>query len=175
MSAPRAVDELFPLVYDELRRLADVYLGRERKGHTLQPTALVHETFIKLLGQTTVGWSDRAAFFGVAAVAMRRILVDHARRHRAAKRGGGAGRIALDEGMAVLEERAIDIVALDEALVKLARLDPGLCHVVELRFFGGLTEAQAAEVLGVSERTVRRDWVTARAWLRGKLEIEAPE
>jgi len=164
------VEGLLPLVYAELRDMADRQLRRENPGHTLSPTALVHEAYIRLVDQTRVQWQDRAHFFAVASLAMRRVLVDHARRHRAARRGGGVRPLALDEVEIPIQERAEVLVALDEALDRLVRLDERLARVVELRFFGGLTEPEAAEVLGVVERTVRRDWVKARAWLLREME-----
>jgi RNA polymerase sigma factor (TIGR02999 family) len=165
-----AVEGLLPLVYAELRQMADQRLRRENPGHTLSPTALVHEAYIRLVDQTRVQWQDRAHFFAVASQAMRRVLVDHARRHRAARRGGGVRPLALDEVEIPLQERAEVLVALDEALHRLAQVDERLARVVELRFFGGLTEPEAAEVMGVAERTVRRDWVKARAWLLREME-----
>jgi RNA polymerase sigma factor (TIGR02999 family) len=165
-----AVDELFPLVYGELRRLASAYLNRERAGHTLQTTALVNEAYLKLADQRRAGWKTRAQFLGIAAQAMRRILVDHARARKAAKRGGGQGNIQLDETVTAFEERAVDLVALDAALERLRRIDERKARVVELRFFGGLTVEETADVLGIGLRTVDREWVTARAWLRGQVE-----
>jgi RNA polymerase sigma factor (TIGR02999 family) len=160
-----ALDRLFPLVYEELRRIAHRQLGRERAEHTLGTTALVHETYLKLVDQTRVQWADRAHFFSVAARAMRRILVDYARRHRALKRGGAPARVSLDDVPAVANERAHTLVALDEALTRLAAIDERLSKVVECRFFGGLTEEETAEALAVTARTVRRDWVKAKGWL----------
>lgn len=164
-----AVNQLLPLVYDELRRIAFDYLSRERSDHTLQPTALVHEAYLRLVNQRTAGWNDRAQFFGVAAKAMRRILVDRARMHKAAKRGGGAAKLELDEAVASFEERALDLVALDEALKKLAELDERKARVVELRFFGGLSAPEAAKVLDCPLRTIERDWTMAKAWLRAEI------
>ncbi|HPF37705.1 MAG TPA: sigma-70 family RNA polymerase sigma factor [Phycisphaerae bacterium] len=165
-----AVDQLLPLVYDELRRIASDYLSRERSDHTLQPTALVHEAYLRLVNQRTAGWNDRAQFFGVAAKAMRRILVDRARMHKAAKRGGASARkLELDEAVASFEERALDLVALDEALKKLAEFDERKARVVELRFFGGLSAPEAAKVLNCPLRTIERDWTTAKAWLRAEI------
>ena len=163
-----ALAELMPLVYDELRRLADSYLRRERPDHTLQPTALVHEAYLRLVDQT-VELQNRAHFFGVAAQVMRCILVDHARAHQAAKRGGGAHKLSLDEVAELAEGQAVDLIALDDALKALAALDPQQSRVVELRYFGGLTVEEAAEVLGVSPATVKRDWTTARAWLHREI------
>jgi RNA polymerase sigma factor (TIGR02999 family) len=166
---PKAVNRLLPLVYDELRRLAGAYFQTERRGHTLQPTALVHEAYLKLVDQRTAGWRDRNQFFGVAAQAMRRILVDHARGRRAAKRHSGGERVPLDDVVAYLEERVEDLVTLDEALAQLARTDEQKARVVELRFFASLTVEETAEVLGLSRRTVERNWTFARAWLRGEV------
>jgi len=159
-----AVAKLVPLLYGELRRLASYYLRRERPEHTLQPTALVHEAYLRLVDQD-VQWRNRSHFFAVAAQLMRRILVDYARSHRAAKRGGVATKISLEEGIAVSKERAGDLVALDEALNRLASIDPQQGRIIELRFFGGLTVEETAEVLGISPATVKRDWNVAKAWL----------
>lgn len=168
---PAALDRLFPLVYQELCRLAHRQLGLEVSGHTLSTTALVHEAYLKLVGQTDAPWRDRAYFFAVAATAMRRILVDHARRHRAARRGGAnRTRVELDDVEIAVTERAAEIVALDDALQRLADLDPRQAKVVECRYFAGLTEAETAEALGVSVRTVAREWLTARGWLYRELE-----
>ena len=160
----KAIDRLFPLVYQELRRLAHHQLRQERPGHTLGTTGLVHETYVRLVDQTRVEWRDRGHFLVVAAWAMRRILVDYARRNRAARRGGGSVRFTLD-GDAPAEERGEMLLALDEALERLAALDRRLGQVVEYRYFGGLTEQETADVLGVTRRTVQRDWVKARGWL----------
>jgi RNA polymerase sigma factor (TIGR02999 family) len=164
-----ALDALVPHVYAELRRQADRYLGRQRAGHTLQATALVHEAFLRLVDQTHVSFRDRAHFFAVAARAMRQILVDHARRRHAGKRGGAATRLVLEDGMASVEPRGVDLVALDDALARLEALDPGQARLVELRFFGGLTVEETAAVLGCSPATVKRSWSSARAWLFGEL------
>src|SRR5947209_10527350 len=161
---------LLPVVYAELRRLAEVYLRRERPGHTLQPTALVHEAHLRLVDQTQVRWQNRAHFLGVAAQMMRRILVDHARGQRAEKRGGEIQKLSLDENIDVSGERAADLVALDEALERLAELDPQKSRIVELRFFGGLSVEETAEVLGVSAPTVKRQWRMAKAWLYGQVQ-----
>lgn len=163
---PTAAAAVFPLVYDELRQLAHRQLRRESSGHSLNTTALVHEAYLKLVDQTRAQIRDRAHFFAVAATAMRRILVDHARRHGAAKRGAGARRVPLEmvDGLAP-DERADLLVALDTALVRLAALDERQARVVECRFFGGLTEEETAEALGTSTRTVKRDWAKARSWL----------
>lgn len=164
-----AFDQLFPLVYDELRRIAHRQLGGERPGHTLGTTALVHEAYLKLVDQTRAQLTDRAHFFAIAARAMRRILVDYARRHRAAKRGGAQAPVSLDDSMLLADLRADTIVALDEALTRLSELDARLSQVVECRFFGGLTEEETAEALAVTTRTVRRDWVKAKGWLHREL------
>ncbi|MBL8241737.1 MAG: sigma-70 family RNA polymerase sigma factor [Bryobacterales bacterium] len=160
-----ALDSLTPVVYDELRRLASIYLHRERSDHTLQPTAVVHEAYMRLVDQRSVRWQNRAHFFGIAAQMIRRILVDHARGVRAAKRGGGAVALSLDEALGVSEKRDLELEALDDALTTLAEVDPQQARVVELRFFTGLSIEETAEVLGISESTVKRDWVSAKAWL----------
>jgi RNA polymerase sigma factor (TIGR02999 family) len=165
---PAALDELIPLVYGELRRIAAHYLRQERRGHTLQTSALVNEAFLRLVDQT-VDWRNRAQFFGIAARLMRQILVDHARHRDRAKRGGGQIQVALDEALDVAQTRDADLVALDEALTALAQFDPQQSRVVELRYFGGLTIAETAEVLGVSDSTVEREWNLARAWLLREL------
>jgi RNA polymerase sigma-70 factor, ECF subfamily len=157
-----------PLVYRELRRLAAAYLRRERREHTLQPTALVHEAYLRLSDQTRVDCRTRAQFFGIAANLMRQILVNHARRHRAAKRDGGI-RVTLDEAAGVAQHRVADMIALDDALERLALLDPRQSRIVELRFFGGLTEEEIAEIVGVSPSTVKREWRIARATLYDEL------
>jgi RNA polymerase sigma factor (TIGR02999 family) len=167
---PAARETLFPLVYDELRRIAHRQLQREWHGHTLDTTALVHEAYLKLVDQTRVGFTDRAHFFAVAAHAMRRILVDYARRYLADKRGGAPRRVTLTDDMLVAEERADTLLAIHDALQELSRIDERLSRVVECRFFGGLTEAETAEVLGVTARTVRRDWTKAKGWLHRTLE-----
>jgi RNA polymerase sigma factor (TIGR02999 family) len=167
----RAVhDNLLPLIYDELRSLAANYLRRERSGHTLQPTALVHEAYLRLVDQTQVQWQNRAHFFGVAAQMMRRILVDHARGHNAGKRGSDFQKLSLDENIDVSGERATDLVALDDALKALAEIDEQKSRIVELRFFGGLSVEETAEVLGVSAPTVKRQWRMAKAWLYGQVK-----
>ena len=160
-----AVDRLFPLVYDELRRIAHRQLSRERSDHTLGTTALVHEAYLKLVDQSRAQWADRSQFFAIAARAMRRILVDYARQHLAGKRGGRRERVTLDEEMLSLDDRADLLLAVDEALDRLRDLDERATRVVECRFFGGFTEEETAAALGVTERTVRRDWVRAKAWL----------
>lgn len=164
------LDALLPAVYDELRRLAANYLRRERVGHTLQPTALVHEAYLRMVDQTRVEWQNRAHFFGVAAQMMRRILVDHARGQAAEKRGGDVQKISLDENIDVSALRASELVALDEALERLAAIDPQKSRLVELRFFGGLSVEETAEVMGVSAPTVKRHWRLAKAWLYGEVK-----
>ncbi|HLG95534.1 MAG TPA: sigma-70 family RNA polymerase sigma factor [Bryobacteraceae bacterium] len=172
---PNALDALIPLVYNELRRLARHYLQQEKQGHTLSSTALVHEAYLRLIQQHEVTWQNRAHFFGVASQMMRRILVDHARKRAAVKRGGDAFTLALDDASMAVEHRQVDLVALDDALVGLAKLDERQSRLVELRFFGGLSIEETSEVLGVSTPTVKRDWASARAWLfrelsRGSLD-----
>ncbi|HEY0404844.1 MAG TPA: sigma-70 family RNA polymerase sigma factor [Pyrinomonadaceae bacterium] len=164
---------LMPLVYHELRRLADHYLRQERPDHTLQPTALVHEAYLKLIDQRRVDWQNRAHFFGVAAQLMRRILVDHARRHRASKRGGFQQKLTLDEAADYSQPRDVDLIALDDALNALAQLDARQSRIVELRFFGGLTIEETAEALSVSTATVKVDWNMAKAWLRREIGRES--
>jgi RNA polymerase sigma factor (TIGR02999 family) len=165
---PDAMSHLFPLVYGELRRLAHWQLQQERAGHTLDTGALVHETYLKMVDQPRVHWRDRAHFFRVASWAMRRILVDYARRHRALRRGGGVPPLSLDDEVAVAQQSE-RLVALDEALERLAMVDERLSQVVECRYFGGLTEAETAEALGITVRTVQRDWRKARDWLAPEL------
>jgi RNA polymerase sigma factor (TIGR02999 family) len=165
---PAALDQLIPSVYDELHRLAQHYMRREAPGHTLQTTALVNEAYLRLVDQN-VSWRNRAHFIGVAAQLMRRILVDHARAHRYAKRGGGQFQVTLDAVAEMAEGRSPDLVALDDALMSLAALNPQQARIVELRYFGGLTIEETAEVLGVSDTTVEREWRVARAWLRREL------
>ncbi len=160
-----AAERLMPLIYDELRQIARGYLRRERADHTLQATGLVHEAYLRLVDQTATSWQNRAQFFGVAACVMRRVLVDHARRHRAEKRGGDWEKVEFDDALAAGLPRSLDLVALDDALQQLTRVDPRQSQVVELRFFGGLTTEEAAEVLEVSPRTIKREWRRARAWL----------
>ena len=160
-----ALDELYPLVYEELHRLARRYMSRERKGHTLQTTALINEAYVRLVDQKNVRWANRSHFFAISAQIMRRILIDHARRHAYAKRGGGAKQVSLEEAAIVAPDQAWELVRLDEALKTLAKMDERRCHVVELRYFGGLSNEEIAGVLKVSENTVTRDWNLARAWL----------
>ena len=164
-----AREELVPVVYDELRILAESYMRKERPGHTLQPTALVNEAWMKLADQTRVEWKGRAHFFGIAAQAMRRILVDHHRKRSAARRGGGGTSVTLVDGPAETFQDPLDFIALDEALEELAELDPRAARIVELKFFGGLSVEETAEVLDVSTPTVKRDWRTAKAWLYQRL------
>ncbi|HSF24493.1 MAG TPA: sigma-70 family RNA polymerase sigma factor [Blastocatellia bacterium] len=164
-----ALDELIPLVYGELRRLAHLYTGGESPGNTLQTSALVNEAYLRLADQTNPRWQNRAHFFAICARLMRQILVDHARRRRSLKRGGSEKHVTLNEPMIVSEERAAKVVALDEALKSLAELDYRQCRIVELRFFGGLSIKEAAEVLDVSPGTVMRDWTIAKAWLRREI------
>jgi RNA polymerase sigma-70 factor, ECF subfamily len=167
-----ALDKLLPLVNYELRQLARRYMRRESPGHTLQTSALINEAFLRLIDQERVRWQNRAHFFGVAAQLMRRVLIDHARSHRYAKRGGGALKVSLDEAAAVTEARAAELLAVDEALEKLTKMDARKGRIVELRFFGGLTEVEAAEVMGVSLPTAQREWRAAKAWLRRMLTDE---
>ncbi len=166
-----AAERILPLVYDELRAQAEHFLSRERRGHTLQPTALVHEAYLRLAEQTRVRWKSRVHFLAVAATMMRRILVNHARDRARQKRGGGqALRLTLREDAAVESARELDLVALDEALARLGALDPGQARLVELRFFAGMTIEEAANVLGISERTAQRDWAMAKAWLHAEID-----
>ncbi|MGE0129776.1 MAG: sigma-70 family RNA polymerase sigma factor [Blastocatellales bacterium] len=164
-----ALDKLLPLVNAELRRLANRYMRRESPGHTLQTSALVNEAYLRLIDQKNAQWQNRAHFFGIAAQLMRRILIDHARKAQYAKRGGGALKVSLDEAAAVTEARAAELLAVDEALEKLTAMDTRKGRIVELRFFGGLTEEETAEVMGVSLPTVQREWRAAKAWLRRML------
>ena len=165
-----ARDELMPLVYEELRRLAHRYMGQERKGHTLQTAGLVNEAYLRLIDQSRVHWQNRAHFFGIAAQMMRRILVDYARSRGYAKRGGDLRAVSLDEAAIVSEDRAANVVALDDALTSLAAVDPRKSQIVELRFFSGLSIEETAEVLAVSPGTVMRDWTLAKAWLRREMK-----
>ncbi|MBK9313936.1 MAG: sigma-70 family RNA polymerase sigma factor [Acidobacteria bacterium] len=160
-----ALDKLLPLVNAELRRLAGRYMRRERKGHTLQTSALVNEAYLRMVNQQRVQWQNRAHFFGIAAQMMRRILIDHARRYQYEKRGGGAVKVSLDETAAVTDARAAELLAVDEALEKLTAIDARKGRIVELRFFGGLDLAETAEVMGISSPTVQREWRAAKAWL----------
>jgi RNA polymerase sigma factor (TIGR02999 family) len=163
-----ALERLTPIVYRELHRLAGRYMRRERPGHSLQTTALVNEAYMRLVGYTRMRWQDRAHFFAVAAQVMRRILVEHARRHNL-KRGGDVPHVALDEAALVGADADVDLVALDDAMTALARVDPRKMQVVEMRFFGGLSVEETAEVLGISPVTVKRDWRMAKAWLYREL------
>lgn len=164
-----ALDALTPLVYNELRRLAKSYLRRERPDHTLEGTALVHEAYLRLIDQRHIEWRNRNQFFALAAEQIRRILVDHARARIAAKRGGSNFKLSLDEGIAPAQEKDLDLVALDDALQALARADPQQSRIVELRYFGGLTIEQTAEVLGISPATIKRDWAVAKAFLKREM------
>ena len=166
---PRATSELMERVYDELHRLAAGYMRRERGDHTLQTTALVHEAYLRLIGQREIAWKNRAHFLGVAAQMMRRVLVDHARAHLCRRRGGLQKKVSLDEMCISPRTHSADLVALDEALTRLAQTDARQAEIVELRFFGGLTTEETARTLGVSTKTVNRDWLVARAWLRGEI------
>lgn len=170
---PNALNELVPLVYAELRRIAARQLRAERVGHTLQPTALVHEVYLRLVDQRHVDWRDRAHFFGVAAQVARRILVDHARRHHARKRGDGQPCVPIDQATEPAAPEGIPVLALDQALDRLAQVDRDLARVVELRAFGGLTIEEAACVLQVSPTTAKREWRTAKAWLTRELGLES--
>jgi len=164
-----ALDQLLPLVYDELHRLAKRYMRGEARGHTLQTTALVNEAYLRLIEQPGIEWQDRAHFFALAARIMRFLLVDHARTRQAAKHGGGQRQVTLDEVAAIVPERSAELLALDEALGRLATLDGRQSQIVELRYFGGLSVEETAEVLGVSEITVKREWLKAKAWLYREL------
>ncbi|MBL8208404.1 MAG: sigma-70 family RNA polymerase sigma factor [Blastocatellia bacterium] len=165
-----ALDQLLPLVYHELHQQAARYLRRERPDHTLQATALVHEAYLQLVDQTQVNWQNRAHFFGAAAQAMRRILVDSARAHQAEKRGAGVANLPLDEAIGVADKRSADLIALDDALKTLANMDAQQCRVVELRYFGGLSIEETAEVLGISPATVKREWNSAKVWLHHEIK-----
>jgi RNA polymerase sigma factor (TIGR02999 family) len=169
---PQALDRLTPLVYEELRRQAARYLRRERPGHTLQTTALIHEAYLRLVDAKDVEWQSRAHFFAIAANLMRRILVEHARRRDASKRGGSQIRVQFDEAFGVVNETDMNLLAIDEALTRLESLDRQQARVVELRFFSGLSVEETAAALGVSPKTVKRDWSVARAWLRREIGEE---
>lgn len=169
-STARALDDLFPAVYAELRRMAHFRLRGEREDHTLNTTALVHDAYLRLADQARAEGYDRSHLLALATLAMRQVLVDHARKHRAAKRGGGGAPLQLEDANLAVENRAETIVALDEALERLELLEPRLCRVVECRFFSGLTEDETAAVLQVTTRTVQRDWVRAKAWLYRELD-----
>lgn len=174
-SIRRSPAELLPLVYEELRRLAGAYMRGERRSHTLQSTALVHEAYLRLEKHKKPSWKGKTHFFAIAAVEMRRVLVEHARARNAEKRGGGLREVTLDEGVAVTPRQTVDILALDEALTRLAALNARQAVVAEYRIFAGLTEAEMATILGVSERTVREDWRIARTWLRRQLSSSAAD
>jgi RNA polymerase sigma factor (TIGR02999 family) len=168
-----AMDLLMPLVYDELRRLAQAHLKNERQGHTLQSTALVHEAYLRLVDQKQVRWQNRAHFFALASQMIRRILVDHARAHKASKRGEGAPNLSLDEALGVPDGKSLDLIALDDALSGLASIDPQQERIVELRFFGGLSIEETAAAVGLSTATVNREWSAARAWLFREMKRRA--
>lgn len=165
----QALDELMPLVYEELRRIAHRYMRRERPGQSMQTTALVNEAYLRLVGSAPVEWQDRAHFFAISATVMRHLLVDRARARQYEKRGGGARQVSLDEAAAVSPAQDLNLLALDEVLEKLAAIDERKSRLVELRYFGGLSAEEAAEVLGVSEITVKREWLKAKAWLYREL------
>ena len=169
-----ALNKLIPLVYDELHKLASRYLRRERRDHTLQTTAVVHEAYLKLVNQRDANWENRVHFFAVAAQVMRRILVDYARRHHASKRGGDLYKLSLDEALVTSEEKGADLLALDEALERLAAIDPRQSRVVELRIFAGLTLEETAQALNISPSTVRREWSMAKAWLHRQIKNNDP-
>lgn len=168
-TVPRDLDSVFPQVYGELRRLAHAHLRRERAGHTLSTTDLVHEAYVRLADSTGIPVQERPRFFVIAATAMRRVLIEYARRRQAAKRGGAAEIITLDADQIAADESSEMLIALDEALTRLASVEPRLASVVECRYFGGLTEDETAEALGITARTVRRDWVKAKEWLYAEL------
>jgi RNA polymerase sigma-70 factor (ECF subfamily) len=165
-----ALDDLMPLVYDELRRMARKIMGRERENHTLQTSALINEAYLRLVGHDGTNWQDRAHFFAVASQVMRRILIDHARSYLSQKRGGGAQKMDVEDALVLTKERAKEIIDLDEALTSLAKLDPRRSRIVELRFFGGLDINETATFMEVSATTVQREWRAARAWLRNFME-----
>ncbi len=170
-----ASDRLWELTYDELRRIAQRHLRNERSDHTLTATGLVHEAYQRLVDQSRIQWRDRAHFFGVASQACRRILVDYARKRLAFKRGGARARVTLDENALAVDSQSDDVLALDEALQRLASVEPRWAEIVEHRYFGGMSEEETAELLGVSTRTVRRDWVKARGWLYRELRVDEAE
>lgn len=170
-----APDRLMPLVYNELRRLARQYLQRERPDHTLQATGLVHEAYLKLVDQSSMTWQNRAHFFAVSAQVMRHILVDYARSHRAKKRGGLREKLEFDEALAPSGERTVDLIALDDALKDLVTFDPRQSRIVEMRFFGGLTNEEIGDVLEISPRTIKREWRLAKAWLRREIMADQPD
>jgi RNA polymerase sigma-70 factor (ECF subfamily) len=170
---PSAADKLLPLVYNELHRLASSYMRRERPGHTLQPTALINEAYVRLAGND-VDWQSREHFLGVAANVMRRVLVDHARAHQAEMRGGRLQRVELEEQLAISRERSAEVIALDEALDDLEKMNPRQARVVELRYFSGLSFEEIAAVLKIAPRSVKRDWALARIWLFKKMQAPGP-
>ena len=170
-----ALDKLVPLVYEKLRRLASLYMRRESPGHTLQTSALVNEAYLKLVDYKDIRWQNRAQFFGICAQLMRRILVDHARSHRTAKRGRSTLRISLDEAAEVSDQPTADLIVLDDALTSLAAFDQRKSRIVELRFFGGLNTEEAAEVMGISQSTVEREWPKAKAWLYKAVTSDQPK
>ena len=169
---PSALADVFPLIYDELRRLARLQLQHETDGHTLSPTALVHEAYMRLVDYSRMEWTGRAHFLAVAATAMRRVLVDHARGHRSLKRGGALRRVSIDDVEIGTEDRAELLIAIDEALDRLKVIDARQAQVVECRFFGGMTEEETAEALGIGLRTAKRDWAKAKSWLHGEITGE---
>ncbi len=171
----QAAENLFPLIYHELRAVAGRYLRHQPSGHTLQPTALVHEAYLRLVGPQRASWTDRRHFLATAAVAMRQILVNHATHTPCLKRGGGRAGLTIEQVEPHAEQRDIDLVALDEALTRLAEIDPRQARIVELRFFAGFSVEETASVLDVSERTVHRDWTMARLWLRGEIEEDSTD
>ncbi len=164
-----ALDELLPIVYDELRRVARHQLSKERDNHTLQATALVNEAYMKLIGQHSVDWQNRAHFFSIAAETMRRILVNHAVERNAQKRGGGATLVSLDDEIDFIHQKDLDVLALDDALNRLEKFDQNQAKIIELKFFGGMTNEEMAEVLGVSDSTIKREWRMAKAWLQSQV------
>ena len=168
----QARQDLAPVVYDELRRIAARYLSRERPGHTLQPTALVHEAYLRLIDQRRVDWHNRAQFVGLAAMMMRRVLVNHARDRAAAKRGGGAQRVPLTVALEPIQEPQVDVLAVHEALDRLAALDSRKSRIVELKFFGGLTTDEVSQVMLLSPATIEREWTFARAWLQDAMAAD---
>jgi len=167
---PGVADQLVPLIYDELRRIAGAQMARERPGHTLQATAVVHEAYMRLAGEQDIEWQNRAHFFAIAAKTMRRVLLDYARQRHAGKRGGeGARKVDIDAALLIGDDRLEDVVALDEVLARLSEMDPEQGRIVELRFFAGLNVDETAEVMGISPRTVKREWRLAKAWLDREL------
>jgi RNA polymerase sigma factor (TIGR02999 family) len=169
-----AFDQLMPLVYEELRRLARRFMRKERRDHTLQTSALINEAYLRLVDHTAANWQNRAHFFAVAAQVMRHILIDHARNYKYEKRGGGAQKVPLDEAAVFSEERVAELVALDDALTSLSALDPRKSQIIELRFFGGLSIEETAEVMGLSPTTVQREWRSAKSWLQRFIEGKNP-